>query len=49
MQGCGGRRRIALDGRPGALLEYGVQCLPLTLQIARSGPNTYTRQAQRST
>ena len=23
---------VLLAGRPGALLEYGVQCLPLTLQ-----------------
>jgi hypothetical protein len=30
---------VLLDGRPDVFLEYGVQCLPLLLQKARSGPS----------
>ena len=33
---------VLRDGRPVALLEYGVQCLPRTLQNARSGPSRCT-------
>ena len=47
MQGCGGRRRIACWASVLLLLEYGVQCLPLTLQIARSGPSRCIGNAQR--
>src|SRR5688572_23358690 len=30
---------VLLGGRPDVFLEYGVQCLPLLLQNARSGPS----------
>ena len=33
---------VLRGGRPVALLEYGVQCLPRTLQNARSGPSRCT-------
>ena len=46
MQGCGGRRRIAVLGVLLLLLEYGVQCLPQTLQVARNGPSRCTGKAQ---
>lgn len=30
---------VLLEWRPGALLEYGVQCLPLASKNAKTGPS----------
>ncbi len=38
---------VLLGGRPDVFLEYGVQCLPLLLQNARSGPSRCTHLARR--
>ena len=38
MQGCGGETPYCLVGVL-MFLEYGVQCLPLLVQNARSGPS----------